>query len=101
MNKVVDREYSGFTFADNVSDYKIYAFKGISNIYKLHRINERGIDRYAFISLENSLTYANGTFDSLRRAIETTIVNDTVFEFDNVREFLEWATEQYEDSLDD
>lgn len=76
---------------------KIYVLKYGDLLYKAHRISD---DKWAFISLSNSNTWANGEFDSLNKlfnsamnkssnnAIESFSMN--VFTFNNIKEFSEW-----------
>lgn len=80
-------------------EYKIYAFKGVEAVFKLHELvpnmctDGRG---YGFIDMNSSCCYANGIYSSAEELIRHTVEDDkdTVYEFDTAKEFLEWAITQ-------
>ena len=68
---------------------KIYAFKSkYGDLYKLHRV-EGG--KHAFIELEASNSWANGSRDSGQEMIDG--ASGLVVEFDNVKDFANWILE--------
>jgi hypothetical protein len=76
----------------DVDDDNIYTFKGCTDIYKAHRIED---DKFAFVSLNDSKCYANGIYDSLEKLIEYTLLDDDeVFEFVDFKEFVEWLNNE-------
>ena len=92
MKEVITNICTEKVLLNEVDIYKIYAFKGYSNIYKAHRVEK---DRYAFIDMESSNFYANDVHDSLQKLIKNTIDNgNEVFEFANFEEFIEWLNDE-------
>ena len=99
MNRVIKSNQIGLTPINKVSENKVYAFKGDNTIYKLHRISPH--PKYAFISLDNSICYGNGIFNTFREAFKYTITsNKDIYEFDNTVEFLEWAVKESKGELE-
>lgn len=99
MRLVVNKEDKKTVSIDNIDKDKIYAFVGVSNVYKLHRVNtEERSERYAFISLSDSMFFANGVFETMKDAIGDCISGgDKVYEFDNPADFCQWALNKYEE----
>lgn len=64
---------------------KIYASRIDDRTYKLHEIGE-----WMFCALDNSTSGAHGIHSTAKDAIEAQLEHG-VFEFDNMKEFLEWA----------
>ncbi len=78
--------------ADTRSD-KIYASKMALSPYKLHRVQAQGKERWAWIHLPSSNCYGNGTYDSMHEALLRVLTaGEEVFEFDSVKEFAVWLT---------
>lgn len=68
------------------NENKIYAYKGMNDIYKLHRINSQ----YAFISNNNSISYANGLYNTPEECLKSV---SSFREFKNAISFLNWCIE--------
>ena len=98
MRLVVKEEDKKTVSIDKVKENKVYAFVGVSDVYKLHRVNtEEHPDRYAFISLSDSMCFANGVFETIKDAVDYCIsVGDKVYEFDDPADFCQWALNKYE-----
>lgn len=106
MKKVVINNYPTVVDVDNVRDSKIYAYcDSDKNIFKLqcyfHDDNVLG----GFARLGASA----GNFghfrlyhDSFKDIFKPVIkAGETIYEFDNVQEFLKWALDVCEDDIDD
>jgi len=65
---------------------KIYAFKGCTYIYKLHRVGSR----FAWVSICESSCYADGDYESPNDALK----NRKYQEFKNIEDFIYWLNEQ-------
>ena len=92
MKEVITNICTEKVLLNEVDIYKIYAFKGCTNIYKAHRVEN---DKYAFIDMETSTFYANDVHNSLQKLIKNTIDNgNEVFEFANLEEFIEWMNDE-------
>ena len=87
MKQVVSKIEVSTRLLDDVVPNKIYAFKKSMDgmTYKLQNVN----DAWCFCRLANSKDYWNyGT--TFEKAIEQALVQFTVYEFDNLKEFAEW-----------
>lgn len=77
---------------EDVDDDYIYAFKGITSIFKAHRVSE---DAFAFVSLADSKCYGNGVYASLEKLIGHALTyGNRVFEFKDCAEFVEWLNDE-------
>lgn len=87
MSKVVSLNQSN-------SDY-IYAFyrESTKMIFKSHQIGDYG-EKWAFISINDSYCWYKGSFHSLESLLEGSLKNNIIYQFENSKEFLEWALEQ-------
>ena len=75
MKRVVTDNNDNYVLLKDVDVDNIYVFKGYSDIYKAHRIED---DKFAFISLADSKCYANGIYSSLQTLIEHTLFGEEV-----------------------
>lgn len=91
MKRVVTDNNDNYVLLKDVDVDNIYVFKGYSDIYKAHRIED---DKFAFISLADSKCYANGIYSSLQTLIEHTLFGEEVFEFVDFTEFVEWLNDE-------
>ena len=91
MKRVVKDQNDNYVSLQNVDEDNIYVFKGYSDIYKAHRIED---DKFAFVSLANSKCWANGIYNSLQTLIEHTLFCDEVLEFEDFEEFVEWLNDE-------
>jgi hypothetical protein len=91
MKKVIKGEEAQVVTLANIDERKIYACVSYDTIYKAHRVDD---DRWAFISMEESICWANGDYSSLREVIKSKIGSNSIYEFDTTKEFLKWALEQ-------
>ena len=93
MNRVISTVNEDVVSINDVSNEKIYAFRGFDDyIYKLHRVADEG-GGFAFISMEDSFRWADEFFFfahfSMKEAIQAQTNN--VFEFDSLKEFCMWC----------
>jgi len=92
MNRVISTVNEDVVSINDVSNEKIYAFRGFDDyVYKLHRVND---DMFAFISMEDSFRWADEAHFSMKEAIQaqTNFAGDiNVFEFDSLKEFCMWC----------
>lgn len=97
MRLVVKEKDRKTVSIDKINENKIYAFVGMSDIYKLHRVNtEEHPVQYAFIGLSESRCFANGVFKSMKDAIDYCIaIDNKVYEFDDPVDFCQWALNEY------
>lgn len=92
MKKVVKNNNEYTVSLKNVDTFKIYAFKGLSGIYKAHRV-QGGL--YTFVDMATSQCYANDVHSSLQNLIEHTLDKGyEVFEFYDLDEFVEWLNNE-------
>ena len=97
MKLVVEKDNKKTVSIDDIDKYKTYAYAGVRDVYKLHRVSTRP-ERYAFVSLSDSLYYANGIFDTMKDAIGHCMAsNDEVYEFNNPADFCQWALDKYKE----
>ena len=89
MKRVIGTVNEDVVSINDVSNEKIYAFRGFDDyVYKLHRVND---DMLAFISMEDSFCWADGSHSSMEEAIQAQKRSDIVFEFGSLKEFCEWC----------
>jgi len=88
MNRVISTVNEDVVSINDVSNEKIYAFRGFDDyVYKLHHVND---DMFAFISMEDSFRWAmEEEHPSMKEAIQAQ--TDDVFEFDSLKEFCMWC----------
>lgn len=92
MKRVVTDKHDNYVLLQDVDADNIYVFKGYSDIYKAHRIED---DKFAFISLADSKCYANGIHDSLEKLVEHTLwAGDEVLEFEDFDDFVDWLSNE-------
>jgi ferredoxin-fold anticodon binding domain-containing protein len=92
MKRVVTDKHDNYVLLQEVDADNIYVFKGYSDIYKAHRIED---DKFAFISLADSKCWANGIYNSLEKLIENTLLgDDEVLEFEDFDEFVDWLSNE-------
>ena len=93
MKRVIGTVNEDVVSINDVSGEKIYAFRGSANwIYKLHCVlndHDNEEDTFAFISMNDSDSWAESEYSSIEKAIQAQ--TDNVFEFDNLKEFCEWC----------
>jgi len=93
MKRVIFDSSNVISYKEVCTEQKIYAFKSYTDIYKLHRIQLSGAsEKFAWISLGESICYANGLFDNVQTALLGSKDSD-IFEFDNLKEFANWISE--------
>lgn len=77
---------------DNVSEEKIYAWKG-NSIFKIHKMEFNNQVRFGGISYSNSYCYSTIQSNSLKEMISCAIqAGADVYEFSSQKEFFAWAS---------
>lgn len=77
---------------DDVSEEKIYAWKG-NSIFKIHKMEFNNQVRFGGISYSNSYCYSTIQSDSLKEMINYAIkAGADIYEFSSQKEFFEWAS---------
>jgi len=94
MKKVIIKIKSEEVNIEDVNKNKIYAFyhKGFNEIYKLQQIQ----NLISFVCINNSDNYYSKIKnDTFKYAINLRLIDNQhiIYEFDNVKEFLEWSLE--------
>lgn len=106
MKKVVINNYSSVVDVNDIKDSKIYAYQDSDkNIYKLQCYFHDDSVLGGFARLGASAgNFSHFRLESadLKDIFKSVIkAGETIYEFDDVQEFLKWALDVCEDSLDD
>lgn len=76
--------------SDIQETHTIIAYVDNTPTHKLHRIGYlKNATTFAWISLNNSTTFANGRFDSLKEALNNAPFSSEIYVFDNINDFLQ------------
>jgi hypothetical protein len=83
------RDISQFNYINNI----IYIFYSFDYMYILKEINSSP-NEWAFVSLNDSDSWANGRHNTPKKAISTALRNNNViYEFDTIEEFFIWGAQ--------
>jgi hypothetical protein len=85
MKKVADENTIGI---DSVENYQmVYGLKGDKVFYKLHHVsNTKKEERYAFISMTDSISYSSGDFATIKEAIKEASKYNQIVVLDDISE---------------
>jgi len=94
MKKVIcDLKPSDVVLAAEANEYKIYVLKSEWDICKAHKIYSKNGEKFAFVALDDSTSWANGTTNSLSNLLMSAIHLGEIYEFDTMKEFVSWLSE--------